>query len=83
MLRWKPPPYLLIAQAVRLGLHALAGDWRMDPLVQTEPCRLARVWSAHGIPALLDGEQVRLKPLAEVRYVPAVTRVLALPAGHG
>jgi diacylglycerol kinase family enzyme len=67
------------AEALRLGVHALIGDWRDDPAVEVQRCRVARIWAAHGIPAMLDGESVRLKRLAEVRYTPAVARVLAIP----
>lgn len=65
--------------AFRLGFHALTGDWRDDPNVVSERCSVARVWAAHGIPAILDGESVRLKSLAEVRYQPELVRVLAIP----
>ena len=67
------------ADAIRLGFHALRGDWRNSPNVEVERCRIARIWAAHGIPALLDGEPVRLKSLTDVRYVPEIVRVLALP----
>jgi len=66
-------------EALRLGLTAILGDWRDDPAVEIERCELARVWSAGGIPALLDGETVRLASLAEVRFRPDVVRVLAPP----
>jgi diacylglycerol kinase family enzyme len=65
--------------AFRLGFHALTGDWRDDPNVLVEKCRLARIWAADGIPAILDGESVRLSSLAEVRYRPDLVRVLAIP----
>jgi diacylglycerol kinase family enzyme len=65
--------------AFRLGFHALTGDWRAAPGVEVTKCRIGRVWSAHGIPATLDGEPVRLKTLAEVRYTPNVARILAIP----
>jgi len=68
-----------VRAAFRLGFHALTGDWREAPGVEVERCELARVWSAHGIPALLDGEAVRLKTLTEVRYTPKVARILAIP----
>ena len=67
------------ADAILLGFHALRGDWRNSPNVEVERCQIARIWSAHSIPALLDGEPVRLKPLTEVRYVAEIVRVLALP----
>jgi diacylglycerol kinase family enzyme len=65
--------------AFRLGFHALTGDWRNDPNVEVEKCKVARIWAAHGIPAILDGESVRLKSLAEVRYNPKLVRVLGIP----
>jgi diacylglycerol kinase family enzyme len=68
-----------VRAAFRLGFHALTGDWREAPGVEVERCELGRVWSAHGIPALLDGEAVRLKTLTEVRYTPKVARILAIP----
>jgi diacylglycerol kinase family enzyme len=67
------------ADAFRLGFHALTGDWRAAPNVDVERCQVARVWAAHGIPAILDGEPVRLKSLAVIRYTPKVARILALP----
>ncbi|HSV01585.1 MAG TPA: diacylglycerol kinase family protein [Phenylobacterium sp.] len=67
------------ADAFRLGFHALVGDWRDAPAVETAPCGRGRVWAAGRIPALLDGELVRLNSQAEVAYRPAVARVLAPP----
>lgn len=67
------------AEALRLGVNALVRDWRVDPAVENQRCQVARIWSAEGVPAILDGEAVRLKPLTEVRYEPAVVRVLSIP----
>ena len=67
------------ADLLRLGFHALTGDWRDAAEVDAERCKVARIWAAHGIPALLDGESVTLKPLAEVRYTPRIARILAIP----
>ena len=67
------------ADAFRLGFHALTGDWREDPAVEVQRCQMARVWAAQGIPAILDGESVRLKPLVDVAYNPRLVRVLGLP----
>ena len=64
---------------LRLGLHAVTGDWRTSPGVEIAHCQLARVWSSHSVPALLDGETVRLKTTAEVRFTPRLARILALP----
>ncbi len=66
-------------EALRLGINAIVRDWRMDPAVDNRPTRLAKVWSAQEIPALLDGESVKLSRLTEIRYESCVCRVLALP----
>jgi diacylglycerol kinase family enzyme len=67
------------ADAFSMGLHALIGDWRDAPSVQAERCQVARVWASQGIPAILDGESVKLKTMAEVRYTKRVARILAIP----
>jgi diacylglycerol kinase family enzyme len=67
------------ADVFRVGLHALAGDWRAAPGVAATRCQVARVWASRGIPAILDGETVQLKSLAEVRYIRKVARILAIP----
>lgn len=69
--------------AVRLGVHAIAGDWRKDPKVEVVTCRKARAWAATGIPALLDGESVKLKAVTEVHWRPCVANVFAPPEEHG
>jgi diacylglycerol kinase family enzyme len=69
--------------AFRLGVHAIVGDWRKDPKVEVVTCRRARAWAASGIPALLDGEPVRLKSVTEVHWRPCVANVLAPPEEHG
>jgi diacylglycerol kinase family enzyme len=66
-------------EAFRLGLHALLGDWRNDPKVLVRRCRSARLWASGGIPALLDGEPVRLKAHTQVRWNPAVVQILVAP----
>jgi diacylglycerol kinase family enzyme len=45
---------------VRLGLHAVTGDWRDTPGVEVSRCEVAHIWASHGIPAILDGESVQL-----------------------
>ena len=67
------------ADVVRMGFHALTGDWRDSPNVAVQRCQVARIWASRGIPAILDGEAVQLKSLAEVRYTAKVARVLAIP----
>lgn len=66
-------------EAIRLGLNALVRDWRDDPAVESRRCQVARIWSSQGVPAILDGEAVRLKALAEVRYEPRLARILGIP----
>ncbi|HEY0648689.1 diacylglycerol/lipid kinase family protein [Phenylobacterium sp.] len=66
-------------ELIRLGLNALVRDWRIDPAVDDQFCREARVWSAHRIPAILDGETVTLPSLSEIRFDPKVCRVLTPP----
>jgi diacylglycerol kinase family enzyme len=66
-------------EAFRLGVNAMLGDWRSDPAVNVTRSKIARVWAASGIPALLDGEPVKLGSLAEVTFHPGVGRVLMVP----
>ena len=68
-----------VADLLSLGFHAVTGDWRDSPGVVAEPCAVARIWGARGVPAILDGESVQLKTLAEVRYTAKVARILAIP----
>jgi len=67
------------AEVFRLGAQALLGAWRNDGSVAVSSCRTARVWASAGIPALLDGELVRLDRSAWVLYRPSVVRMLTLP----
>ncbi|MFN3520944.1 MAG: diacylglycerol/lipid kinase family protein [Phenylobacterium sp.] len=67
------------AEAFRIGLHAMLGDWRKDPAVRVERCTAVRTWAAGRIPALLDGESVRLERAALIEYRSEVVRVLAPP----
>lgn len=66
-------------EVLRMGLNAIVRDWRVDPAVENEFCKRARIWSAHRIPAILDGETVTLPSLTEVRYDPKICRVLTPP----
>ncbi len=68
-----------VIDAARIGLNALVSDWRVDPSVETHPCQTAGVWSAGRIPAVLDGEPVRLGSTAKVEWRPKVARILAPP----
>lgn len=64
--------------AFRLGFNALSGDWRRDPSVTVDHCRRARVWAGGRIPAILDGEPIRLGHEASIRYQSNAFRALAL-----
>lgn len=63
----------------RLGVSALTGSWRDDPSVSMGRCRLGRVWAGGRIPAILDGEPMRLEPEVQIRFRPKAFRALALP----
>ena len=62
------------ADVFRLGLQALVGDWRASPNVEAARCQRAILWAARGIPAILDGETVQLKTLAEIRFTTKIAR---------
>lgn len=70
-------------EAFRLGFKALLsefyGDWRDDPSVTARRCQSGEVWAAAHIPALLDGESVRLPRQVRFRFVPGAFRALAPP----
>ena len=68
-----------VAEALRLGLQSVMGDWRDDPAVEAVACRSARIWASSGVPAVLDGEPARLKASVQVTWRNEVTRVLAPP----
>jgi len=67
------------ADIFRIGVHAVTGDWRDAPNVDVEPCRLAQIWAAHRVPAILDGEAVSLSARTQVRFRPGIARILAIP----
>jgi diacylglycerol kinase family enzyme len=67
------------AQAFRLAFHAVADDWRNDPAVVVGRCKSGRVWASGRIPAILDGEPVRLGSSARIAYNRNACRILAPP----
>ena len=67
------------ADAFRLGFNALRGAWRDDPVVTVERVLEARASARGHIPAVLDGEPVRLPPSVTVRFIPSAFRTLAPP----
>lgn len=60
----------------RLGFHAALGDWRADRTVNVSRARQGRAWASGRIPAVLDGEPVRLGPVADFRFRPVAFRAL-------
>ncbi len=68
------------AEAFRIGLRAIGGDWRGDPAVNVGRCKQGGAWASGRIPAILDGEPVRLGRYARIEYRPNACRVLAPPA---
>ncbi len=64
-------------QAFRLAATALFSDWRHDPSVSTQSARRIDAWARSRIPAVLDGETIRLKSEATVRFTPKAFRALA------
>lgn len=68
-----------VAEALRLGLHSVMGNWRDDPSVEAIACRRARVWASSGVPAVLDGEPARLSANVQVVWKNEVARVFAPP----
>ena len=68
-----------LRDVVSLGFHAMAGDWREAPAVEATAARVARLWAAERIPAIIDGEAVRLTNSATVAFKPDIVRVLGLP----
>lgn len=64
------------AEIFRLAFSAAAGGWRRDPAVISTAVRRARLWASHSIPAVLDGEPVRLESAVEVVWRPRVARLL-------
>lgn len=66
----------------RLAVAAAAGQWRADPSVQVTLAKQAYAWAGGPIPAILDGESVRLGRTALVRFKPNAFRAL-VPRGQG
>lgn len=64
-------------EAFRLAFNAIVRDWRDDPAVESKPVLRAVLNSRSKIPAILDGEPVKLGKRAEVRFAPKAFRALA------
>ena len=66
-------------EAFRMAARALFADWRSDPAVATQVVKRAHAWAGSRIPAILDGETIRLDDFAEVTFEPVAFRALAPP----
>ena len=62
--------------AFRLAFNALSGDWRRDPSVHVHPCRKGRATTRGSMPAILDGEPIRLRSPVDIRFIPKAFRAL-------
>lgn len=60
----------------RLGFHAAVGDWRADPAVVVTRVRSGSAWASGRIPAVLDGEPIRLGRKVNFRFRPVAFRAL-------
>lgn len=68
------------ADAFRLGIRTLWGNWRDDPAVEVFRCGTGHAWASGIIPASVDGEPVRLPRNVEIRYLKEAFKALAPPA---
>ena len=68
---------LAAADLFRLAFHAVFDDWRLDPAVSLAKVIRVDVLGQARIPAILDGERVRLGRTARVDFVPHAFRALA------
>jgi diacylglycerol kinase family enzyme len=56
--------------ALRLGFYALLDDWRGDPSVSRAKAKSVRVTGHGRVPAILDGEKVKLGRSVSIEFVP-------------
>jgi diacylglycerol kinase family enzyme len=66
---------------VRLAVNGFTGDWRDDPAVSTQLVQRGWARMRGSLPAMLDGERIRLPRLVEFEFVPHAFRALAPPRG--
>lgn len=69
-------------EAFALAMKALWGGWRADESVETYPCRKGVATARGRIPAILDGETVRLSRRAEIEFRRVAFRALAPEGPH-
>ena len=52
-------------------------NWRSDPGVETWRCRKGRAWARGRIPAVIDGEPIKLEKVVHIGFRPKAFRALA------
>jgi diacylglycerol kinase family enzyme len=67
----------------RLAFHTLFDDWRNDPSVSLARVTQIQVDGQGHIPAILDGEKVRIARNVLVEFVPRAFRALVPNPPHG
>lgn len=70
------------ADAFRLAAHALFDDWRHDPAVLTQTVRKVTMRARSRIPAVVDGEPMRLDAEAIATFRPRAFKALAPRLDH-
>ncbi len=65
------------ADAFRLAAHALFDDWRHDPAVATQTVKKVQMRARSRIPAVVDGEPLRLETETLASFRPKAFRALA------
>ena len=63
-------------EAFRMGFRYAFGEWRNDPAIQTRPVRRGRAVTRGLMPAILDGEPIRLTSPVEFHFIPSAFRAL-------
>jgi diacylglycerol kinase family enzyme len=64
-------------EAFRMAFNFVARDWRDDPAVNARPARRAVLTSRRSMPAILDGEPMRLGRRVQIDFKPKAFRALA------
>ena len=64
------------AEIFRLAFHAVFDDWRLDPSVSLAKVKQVEVRGHGRVPAILDGERVRMGRVVTVDFTPLAFRAL-------
>ena len=63
-------------EAFRLGFRTMWGEWRNDPAVSVRHVHTGQAYARRTIPAILDGEPIRLSSPASIHFIPQAFRAL-------